>query len=127
MIVQEIQRLTAREIFDLTKKHLEEQQEQSWHRGVCGYRGTSTVPQKPIACAVGWRIPDALYTTELENKKVADLINNYSFEWLLPSDLDAEQGLNFLELLQGIHDYYGPEHWEEELAAVEVEWFPKKS
>lgn len=126
MILQEKQILTARQIFKATKQHLMEQQEAAFYdqqAGVCAYHALNK-ENKPIACAIGFRIPESEYHLDIENQNVIDLIEgDPDLAWLRPIDLDDEIGNAFLESLQQLHDHCSVEDWTTAFDILENYWF----
>ena len=126
MIFQEVKKLTAKEIFNATKEHLLEQQETSYWDHVpdtCAYH-TTNQDGKPIACAIGFRIPDKIYHEDLEDQSVMDLIEaEPTFTFLLPTDLPDKIGESFLHSLQQLHDQISVENWPEAFNILEAYWF----
>lgn len=114
--------MTHREAFDKAKAHLLAQNAKAeipnprpdyGPSTVCAYR-TSDGKK----CAIGALIPNEEYKPEFESKSVVAIIN----EW----DPPCLQGLkmDFLESLQSVHDFWGPNYWETRLREFEEDWAP---
>lgn len=113
-------------IFDIVATHLLTQYERSVKdEGGCMYRGKGNTK-----CALGCLIPDHLYHPELEDQSVHALV--YTYNTFTPSKKEAaitlleglpwvEDHVDFLLVLQSIHDDYWPEEWVEELVYVAKE------
>lgn len=110
MTLDELLSLSAQEVFELASKHLINQGRASFNRdkGSCAYR-ENFEPSDSVRCAVGYFIPDELYTPDMEGMSVAALICNFKRHGgdlaKLVSFLDRHEYL--LRYLQLAHDYVG--------------------
>ena len=92
--------MTPQEIFETVSRHLFTQGEQAYQlpseqeEGTCMYRGPNDTK-----CAVGCLIPDDMYLTTMENRRVNQLVNG---EYRLPDFF--EKNLSLLSELQYVHD-----------------------
>lgn len=86
---------TAQEIFDKVLNHLRTQGKAAVDdEGTCAYRG-----EGGTSCAVGCLIPDALYSSEFENKAVAADVFKKTLE-----ALGLTGHIKLLRSLQSAHD-----------------------
>ena len=102
---------TAQQLFDTVATHLRMQAGVCADvEGLCRYRGIDD----DTKCAVGALIPNEVYRPDMEKKGVSALISS----GLLPAGLSEEFSTNIelLNRLQGIHDSYPIDRWEEQLA-----------
>lgn len=108
--------MTNQEIFDKVKKHLLKQGVKSVDaEGFCNYRGLDSTK-----CAIGALIPDELYKSEMEGWDVYRLKDKFpEVASFLGLTTDKDRDLfRLLADLQGVHDVYDPEAWEEELQDI---------
>jgi len=85
---------TMQQEFDAVVAHLYKQGRPAMNDGACAYRSMDG-----LMCAVGCRIPDAVYTDEMEEKHMAELVDKFE---ILPMEFYAYQDM-FTEL-QDVHD-----------------------
>lgn len=116
--------MTNQEIFDTVFEKLLKQGCASMNvHGECMYRG-----QDDAKCAVGHLIPDELYDTYIERRRVEDLP-----DIILNAIIDAssnhehpKSNLNLLIKLQGAHDRYlahdGINDWKERMRVIAIEF-----
>jgi hypothetical protein len=106
VLAESLEGKTFREIFDIAKAHLLTQKARSISEedACCQYRGPNG-----LKCAVGCFIPDDKYTPLIEGKPVDPLFARYTKKpyWTLLADI------------QGIHDGWEPEDWEQQLHLME--------
>jgi hypothetical protein len=98
------------EIFDKISNHLLTQNKRSAvnGNGVCMYRFEN------LKCAAGCLIPDELYDSKMEFKKVTELDyfkNNFS---------DIE--IPLIRQLQDIHDDFEPLEWSLQIKIIAAQW-----
>jgi len=128
MILQKAIPMNARGIFYATKDHLLEQNEAAFlehMNNTCAYHIEEG--GKLLACAIGFRIPNALYKEEFEERNVIDLVDaEIELQFLRPTDMDVEEGNIFLEALQSLHDRVDVENWPKAFAILENWWFPNE-
>ena len=99
--------MTPQQIFDTVATHLSDQGEQSLNKGGdCMYRGP-----KGLKCAVGRLIPDDIYVTGMEGRKVSALV----VEFIVPDFFMVDDNQVVLEQLQSVHDCREVEEWKEGL------------
>lgn len=106
--------MRAQEIFDKAVSGLLEQGEQSYSEQLekCVYRG-----ECGNKCAVGQLIPDELYSEDMDvgPSSVISLLEKFPHlrECVLPCDMSSKDGINFLSVLQSIHDNSRERDWRE--------------
>lgn len=103
--------LSRQEIFDKVAAHLLSQMKRSQNSTGCAYRGADDTK-----CAVGCLIPDALYSPDMELKRVWTLFRAFP-DAMVASGL-SEADSQFLDQLQSVHDVNEPKYWRGELAAL---------
>ena len=99
--------MTHQEIFDFVWTKLYEQGQPSRGNFGCRYRIT-----EGLKCAVGYLIPDDLYKEDMEGHAVSTISENYS----LPREIFNKDNEEFLNDLQGAHDFAGTVNFLEHLA-----------
>ena len=89
--------MRKQEIFNIVVTHLLTQDKQSRRRiagiDTCAYRG-----RNGLKCAIGVLIPDAVYNKDMEDKNVAQIVDQY------PSFASLKRNTGLLMKLQSIHD-----------------------
>lgn len=94
--------MNIQDMFEFVFKKLYQQNRRSVDSNTsCSYRGFDGA-----RCAVGWLIPDEIYSPEMEGYKISGIVGKYSLTdniYGLPSEIT--QNLNFLASLQGAHDW----------------------
>lgn len=83
--------------FNAVCEHLVKQGERAYgeEEGMCYYRSP-----KGLMCAVGCRIPDRVYTTEMEGRDVYNLLR--TFKDVVPPEIS--EYVELFDALQGVHD-----------------------
>ena len=86
--------------------------------GNCFYRHESG-----SKCFVGLLIPDTTYQPKMERKGVDFLCNSFPFlkPIILPTNMEYNRGIQFMEQLQSIHDNIHIIFWGEELRKLAKE------
>lgn len=88
------------QIFDTVVNHLRKQGRKCEIGGTCMYRGLDG--QK---CAAGILIPDSAYLSDMEGRRVEELVY-FQFKY-------SKQELELIGELQKIHDKFHPASWED--------------
>ena len=106
--------MTAQEIFDQVVRHLLTQRRRATgsgdRNGLCSYR-----TPEGLRCAVGCLIPDDVYTPDMEDKGIDDLIEDWEeLSWMREHE-------KLLSKLQYVHDNEDVDDWEKELAQVALD------
>lgn len=112
------QDFTPREVFCYMRDNLLRQNAQSlsrdnWYPVGCVYRGDNGTK-----CAVGWLIPDNLYTANLEGRSAKVVA-----EGLLPTKKAHPKFIEMMTLCQHIHDYRTADQWVELFKMAEEAMF----
>lgn len=100
--------MNTQEAFNKMTHHLLTQKAPSTLRDystTCAYRGP-----RGLMCAVGCLIPDDQYDPDYERRRVS------SFHADVPAIADLP--LDFLLMMQTVHDSFEPDEWFEQLARV---------
>ena len=106
----------AQKIFETVAQHLLRQNKRSQSPdGHCRYRQKEH--RKELKCAVGVLIDDKDYTTDMENKSVSHLIDDYKDR---PSIVRLRQHVPLLTQLQELHDLLPALEWHKHLKAVAI-------
>lgn len=110
--------MTKKEIFEKVRDHLLKQNALSKDEfdGRCLYRS-----ENGLKCAIGCLISDEDYRDSFEGKNIRG-IHEIIINKILPSDLDGENGIVFLQKLQNIHDLAPIGAWEKNLNELAEEW-----
>lgn len=103
--------MTLQEIFDISVKHLLNQNERSLGpdddgHSICLYRSDNG-----LQCAAGPLIPDDKYTRSMEGKSFGRVSEIYNLPY-------NEQQVRFICALQIIHDTWNPVMWREQLEDI---------
>lgn len=108
--------MNYQEIFDRVSNHLLTQKKQALSEdGKCAYRSNNG-----LKCAVGCLIPDELYDSNLENNMVSDI--KTTLEKSLGVEELGDKDLEFLDVLQFIHDCEFPDNWDFSLREFADDW-----
>lgn len=84
--------------------------------GSCALRGANG-----MKCAIGWLVPDHVYTSDLETVEdpVLELIETGNYEKCFGEQFYEKTEM--LQELQYVHDYIAPVHWAEEFKRIRKE------